>query len=420
MQVLKQSTTATILVGPVLDADGAAYTSAVIGDFNITKNGSTAALAASATATHSHNGMYLIALTTGNTDTLGRLDISLNKSTYGMTNHRYEVLSANQFDALVTNGSVTPAAIADQVYEEAYAGHTTPGTYGFLWDKWRKSNPAITGEVTSAVTPTTTQFSTDITGYGNGAFENAVLVFINGSTNADFRGVISGYLQSNGVVTITPALPQPPVPGDEFTIAIPSFVYTLAQVQSGLATTAQLTTVENKVDAIDDFVDTEVAAIKATTDKLDTTVELDGAVYRFTTNALEQAPSGGGGGTSIMVTPVVAQTPVRVVGTNIETFIGDLSDIRVGIFSGTDPVDLSGFGDLEVCVQERDGTDLDLVPMADLTIDGDSNEYVTWTPNGPSVSQVRRGKWSLRKTSNKQVIGYGSWIVVDAALGDGS
>ncbi len=50
------------------------------------------------------------------------------------------------------------------------------------------------------------------------------------------------------------------------------------------------------VDAIDDFVDTEVAAIKATTDKLDTTVELDGAVYRFTTNALEQAPAGGGGG----------------------------------------------------------------------------------------------------------------------------
>ena len=44
MQVLKQSTAATILVGPVLDADGAAYTAAVIGDFNITKMGSTAAL----------------------------------------------------------------------------------------------------------------------------------------------------------------------------------------------------------------------------------------------------------------------------------------------------------------------------------------------------------------------------------------
>ena len=111
MQVLKQSTAATILVGPVLDADGAAYTAAVIGDFNVTKNGSTAAMASAATATHDHNGMYLIALTTGNTDTLGRLDISMNKATYGMTNHRYEVLTANQFDALVTNGTVTPASI---------------------------------------------------------------------------------------------------------------------------------------------------------------------------------------------------------------------------------------------------------------------------------------------------------------------
>ncbi len=119
-----------------------------------------------------------------------------------------------------------------------------------------------------------------------------------------------------------------------------------------------------------------------------------------------------------MVTPVVVQVPVRVVGTNIETFIGDLSDITVGVFSGEDPVDLSGFGDLEVCVQAKDGTDLDLVDMADITITGDDNNYVSWTPNADSVDEVRRGKWSLRKLSNKQVIAYGAWIVVDAALGD--
>lgn len=104
MQLLAQSTAATVLVGPVLDADGAAYTSAVVGDFNLTKNGSTAALASPATATHSHNGMYLIALSTANTNTVGMLDISLNKSGHGMTNHRYTVLTADQFAAIVTNG----------------------------------------------------------------------------------------------------------------------------------------------------------------------------------------------------------------------------------------------------------------------------------------------------------------------------
>ena len=40
-----------------------------------------------------------------------------------------------------------------------------------------------------------------------------------------------------------------------------------------------------------------VDAMDAVTDKLNTAMELDGAVYRFTTNALEQAPVGGGGGT---------------------------------------------------------------------------------------------------------------------------
>ena len=56
---------------------------------------------------------------------------------------------------------------------------------------------------------------------------------------------------------------------------------------SPLATSAAL-------DAVDNYVDTEIAAIKAVTDKLDTAVELDGAVYRLTENALEQAPTGGG------------------------------------------------------------------------------------------------------------------------------
>lgn len=50
---------------------------------------------------------------------------------------------------------------------------------------------------------------------------------------------------------------------------------------------------DTQLTAIDDAVDTEMGAIKTVTDRLDTAMELDGAVYRFTTNALEQAPSGG-------------------------------------------------------------------------------------------------------------------------------
>jgi hypothetical protein len=55
-------------------------------------------------------------------------------------------------------------------------------------------------------------------------------------------------------------------------------------VAADYATATALATVDGVVDAI-----------KVTTDKLDTTVVLDGAVYQFTANALELAPSGGGG-----------------------------------------------------------------------------------------------------------------------------
>jgi hypothetical protein len=105
MLLLKKATAASILVGPVLDSSGLVYTGMTISDFNITKNGTTAAMAAAATATHDHNGMYLIALTTGNTDTLGRLTISCNKATYAMSAFGYEVLTALTFDAIVTNGA---------------------------------------------------------------------------------------------------------------------------------------------------------------------------------------------------------------------------------------------------------------------------------------------------------------------------
>jgi hypothetical protein len=65
---------------------------------------------------------------------------------------------------------------------------------------------------------------------------------------------------------------------------------TLAQIEAStvLAKEATLTTIAG-------YVDTEVAAVKATTDKLDTAMQLDGSVYRFTANALELAPTGSGG-----------------------------------------------------------------------------------------------------------------------------
>jgi len=103
MQILKQLQSATVIVGPILDSSGLAVTTAVIGDFTISKNGTSAQMAAPATSAHSHNGFYNITLSTGNTDTVGRLDISVNNANQSMGLHRYTVFLPSVYDALVTN-----------------------------------------------------------------------------------------------------------------------------------------------------------------------------------------------------------------------------------------------------------------------------------------------------------------------------
>jgi hypothetical protein len=103
----KQSTAATLIVGPILDSTGAEYTSAVIGDLSISKNGGTlTALAAAATLTHIANGQYTLVLTTGNLDTLGRAQITCNKSTYQMPPIGLVVVPAMVFDSMVLGTDV--------------------------------------------------------------------------------------------------------------------------------------------------------------------------------------------------------------------------------------------------------------------------------------------------------------------------
>jgi hypothetical protein len=63
---------------------------------------------------------------------------------------------------------------------------------------------------------------------------------------------------------------------------------------SSLATASALSTVDGIVDDI-----------KLVTDKLDDTLESDGGVYRFTANALEEAPTGSGGGGDVDLSEVL-------------------------------------------------------------------------------------------------------------------
>lgn len=106
------------------------------------------------------------------------------------------------------------------------------------------------------------------------------------------------------------------------------------EITSGLATASALTTVSGKVDAVD----TEVAAVKAVTDKLDTALVLDGAVYQYTVNALENGPSGSGSSPAaiadeVQTRTIAAVTVVNGLAANTITAAATASDFTTEVTS---------------------------------------------------------------------------------------
>ena len=304
---LKQSTSAVVLVGPVLDASGVAVTTAVIGDFTLSKNGTSAAMSGN-TISHSHNGHYAITLTATNTDTIGRLTISVNNAAQAMPVFRWDICQPTVYDALFANavnttgglpaatgaitalagavstyaggdtagtttlltrlpsaitlssGAVTvgtnndktgyslttapptAAAIADAVWDEAYAGHTTAGTFGKLMDTLRKANTVLEGTIQASPTPTTSVFKLSGVDYPTGALIGSVLWMNSGAAIEQNSPILNTVNNGDGTITVTleNALVTAPSAGDTVLIDPTSHVHSVAEIQSGLATAANL------------------------------------------------------------------------------------------------------------------------------------------------------------------------------------
>jgi hypothetical protein len=119
------------------------------------------------------------------------------------------------------------------------------------------------------------------------------------------------------------------------------------------------------------YVDTEVAAILAIANKLDTALELDGAVYRFTVNALELAPSGGGGG-GVVSGYAAGQDPWTLIAAGIvegtTSFVASIRNLN-GVASGN----TVGNGTGTVQMKSLDGAKNRAVG----TIDGSGNRTIT-------------------------------------------
>ncbi len=82
--------------------------------------------------------------------------------------------------------------------------------------------------------------------------------------------------------------------------------------------------------------------VKAIADKLDTALEADAAVYRFTENALEQTPSGTSTGATLEEiegsTVLAKEATVEAVGTDVDTIDAKVSALGAAVVTVTSPV----------------------------------------------------------------------------------
>jgi hypothetical protein len=264
----KQSTAATLIVGPILDSTGAEFTTAVIGDLSLSKNGGTlTALASAATLTHIANGQYTLVMTTGNLDTLGRAQITCNKATYQMPAVNLMVVPAMVFDSMVlgtdvlqsdtiqfggTNGtfdagkptavldSAATAALVDLIWDEPLTGatHNVATSSG---KRLRQSTAfqQIDSTVIDA-SATTTTFITGLDSAVDDFFNDSMLVFTDGALAGQVRAIYD-YIGATKTIILEEALTSAPVNGVAFTI-VSLHIHPVSQIQSGLATAASIVT----------------------------------------------------------------------------------------------------------------------------------------------------------------------------------
>jgi len=176
-----------------------------------------------------------------------------------------------------------------------------------------------------------------------------VLLFVSGTLAGENSPIIS-YTSTNGVFVLEEPLTAAPSNGDEFVVIAGSHVHSVAEI----------------AEAID-----------------------------------------------ITVAPLQAVAPNRVAGTEVVTYINDVSAIGpiVVTDSNGNAVDLSALT-LKVCIEKVDGTILANVTP---TVSGAGNNQVTFTPNADSVAKTGTYRWSLRETSSKTVYALGDFVVDPAA-----
>lgn len=288
--------------------------------------------------------------------------------------------------AFVSGAIPDTESIADAVWDEATSGHTIAGTYGKLVTtvdtKIDTIDDFVDTEV-AAIKAKTDQLNFTIAGQVDA---NAL------------TGGGGGGLDAAGV-----------------------------RAAVGLASA----NLDTQLSAIDDFLDTEIAAIKAKTDQLAFTVP-----NQVDANAL----TGGGGGLtqaqvrqavglasanldtqlagintnidSISVPTVIGTVVTRNQQTTLTAFVGETYTFTIAtVDADGNAVDCSAFA-LEVVIEQLDRTDLVVIPNGSISKTSTTVAFAVSSTYHASEAQYR---WALRRTDTNVVIMHGPYVVSYAA-----
>jgi len=137
-----------------------------------------------------------------------------------------------QYEVVITTGTVDSVSVvgacvgrftiglnADAVWDEAYSGHTTAGSFGKLMDILRKANLVTEGTVTSATASNTTmQFvstTTEIANKADDHWRGQTLLFVSGNLVGQST-TVARFNTTTNTITVDSPLTEAPALNDEF------------------------------------------------------------------------------------------------------------------------------------------------------------------------------------------------------------
>jgi hypothetical protein len=332
----------------------------------------------------------------------GRIDVAVSTRLAPLVAGRDIAVAATS--GAVELDSAATAALVDLIWDEPLTGAThNVATSSGKRLRQTTAFQQIDSTVIDAAATTTT-FITGLTSSVDNFYNDSMLVFTDGALAGQVRAIYD-YIGATKTIVLEEALTSAPVNGVAFTI-VSLHIHPVSQIQSGLATSAALATVQSDTNDIqatlaagvelDSATQTQITAIETFATRVTTGIVQDGAAWQFTANMLELGPSGGGG-SSVNVLPATGIVSDRSAGTTLLPVVGETISQSITVYQsdGTTAVSLSG-KTLKVIFETMSGVDVAVVLAADITISGASSNVVTFAYPSAVTASERTLRFAIR------------------------